>query len=95
MMEHAGVSASSDLLLGSVNASLMASIGERDLVVMTTHGLDLRHLRYGDSVDMRVLANTQQPILIMQAEAQKPVVVECGRICNCTEPMMNAHVRIA
>lgn len=94
-MKHDGVSAQSELLLGSTNASLMASIGEHDLVVMTTHGLNRRNLRYGDSVAMRVLANTHQPILIMQAEEEEPIVVECERVCSCAEPIMNSHVRIA
>ena len=95
MMKRDGVESSSDLLLGSINASLMASIGEGDLVVMTTHGLDRHNLRHQDSVAMRVLCSIPQPILIMQAQPQQSVVVDGYQACGWAEPLAHDASRIA
>ncbi len=95
MMQRDGIESSSDLLLGSINASLMASIGEGDLVVMTTHGLDRHNLRYHDSVAMRVLCSIPQPILIMQAQPQQSVVVDGYQACGWAEPLAHDASRIA
>lgn len=76
VMRRDGVTASSDLLLGPINASLAISIGEGDLVVMTTHGPDWSGPRYRDSVALRTLLTVPQPMLIMRAERDSPVVVD-------------------
>lgn len=94
-MQAYGVDVSSDLLLGSINASLVASIQEGDLVVMTTHGLDRHNLRYRDSVAKRVLVSIPQPILIMQAESEKPLVIEGYQACGWAEPFRNHQAQTA
>lgn len=95
MMRSDGVTASSDLLLGSINASLMASINEGDLVVMTTHGPGRQNMRYRDSVAQRVLESTLQPILIMQAAPQHSLVVNGHQDNTWTDSMKPRHARIA
>lgn len=75
-MRRDGVTATSDLLLGPINDSLAVSIGEGDLVVMTTHGLDWSGTRYRNSVALRTLLTGPQPMLIMRAERDSPLVVD-------------------
>lgn len=97
MMENHGVSASSDLLLGSINASLLASMQQTDLVVMTTHGPARQNMRYRESVARRVLMTTPQPILIMQAQPQRALVVDGHQhqVTTWIEPSKNHTARIA
>lgn len=92
-MRRDGVIASSDLLFGSINASLAVSIGEGDLVVMTTHGPDRHGLRYRDSVAMRTLVTVPQPMLIMRAEPESPVVVDAYQACSWAEPLQRDVAR--
>lgn len=95
MMEKDGVSASSDLILGSINASLMASMNETDFVVMTTHGPARQNMRYRESVARRVLMTTSQPILIMQGQEQAPIVVDGHQTSTWLETPQNSTARIA
>lgn len=95
LMEKDGVSASSDLLLGSINASLMASMNSSDLVVMTTHGPSKQNVRYRESVARRVLMTTTQPILIMQGQPQASVVVDGHQASAWIEPLKSNTARIA
>lgn len=92
-MKRDGVSAGSDLLFGPINASLSASIGEGDLVVMTTHGTDRHRLRYRDSVALRTLVSVPQPMLIMRAQSEAPVVVDAYQACSWVEPLQRDAAR--
>jgi nucleotide-binding universal stress UspA family protein len=94
-MKQDGVEVSSDLLLGSINASLMASIHPGDLVVMTTHGLERIHLRYRESVARRVLVSTPEPILIMQADRDAAESMESYQACGWVEPLKRDPVQSA
>ncbi len=86
-MKGDGIAVSSDLLLGSINASLMASIQDGDLVVMTTHGPERNNLHHRDSVARRVLVSTPQPILIMEADPQADIVIDGYQACGWAEPL--------
>lgn len=92
-MKEEGIEVSSDLLLGSINASLMASIHEGDLVVMTTHGPGHDRTRYRNSVARRVLVSIPQPMLIMQADPQAEVVIDGYQACGWAEPLKAEPVR--
>lgn len=92
-MRQDGVSAGSDLMFGPINSSLTASIGEGDLVVMTTHGTDRHRLRYRDSVAMRTLVSVPQPVLLMRAQSEAPVVVDGYQACSWAEPLQRDSLR--
>lgn len=94
-MKDEGIDVSSDLLLGSINASLMASIHEGDLVVMTTHGPGHDRPRHRNSVARRVLVSIPQPMLIMQADPQAEIVIDGYPACGWAEPLRAEPVRSA
>lgn len=94
-MERDGVRVGSDLMFGPINASLSASIREGDLVVMTTHGANRQRLRYQDSVALRTLVSVPQPMLIMRAQHEKPVVVDAYQACSWVEPLTLDSTRTA
>lgn len=94
-MKEEGIDVSSDLLLGSINASLMASIQEGDLVVMTTHGPGHDRTRPRNSVARRVLVSIPQPMLIMQADPQADFVIGGYAACGWAEPLKAEQVRSA
>ena len=95
MMEKDGVTATSDLILGSINASLMASMDATDIVVMTTHGPTRQNMRYRESVARRVLMSTSQPILLMQGQPQTPIVVDGHQSSTWLEKPQCNTARIA
>lgn len=94
-MKQDGVTVGSDLLFGPINASLSANIGEGDLVVMTTHGTERHRLRYRDSVATRTLVSVPQPMLIMRAQSEPPVVVDGYQACSWAEPLTRTSPRTA
>lgn len=94
-MKQDGIAVGSDLMFGPINASLSATIGEGDLVVMTTHGTDRHRLRYPDSVALRTLVAIPQPILLMRAQSEAPVVVDAYQACSWAEPLQRDSIRTA
>lgn len=94
-MERDGVDVNSQLLFGPINASLSANIGEGDLVVMTTHGAERHHLRNRESVARRTLVSIAQPMLVMRAQRQTPIVVDGYQACSWVEPLQQEPVRMS
>lgn len=94
-MRNDGVSVGSDLLFGPTNASLLAAVGEGDLVVMTTHGPTRPGANIRDSVTMRTLVSISQPMLIQQANSADPVVVDGYQACSWAEPLHRSTVRMS
>lgn len=92
-IQHEGISVGSDLMFGPINASLSASIHEGDLVVMTTHGTDRHRLRYRESVALRTLVSVPQPMLIMRAQRESPVVIDAYQACSWVEPLQRDTAR--
>lgn len=94
-MRNDGVSVGSDLLFGPTNASLLAAVGEGDLVVMTTHGPSRPGTTVRDSVTMRTLVSISQPMLIQQASTADPIVVDGYQACSWAEPLHRNQGRIS
>ena len=67
--------------------SLLAAVGEGDLVVMTTHGPSRPGATTRESVAMRTLVSISQPMLIQQASSADPVVVDGYQACSWAEPL--------
>lgn len=67
----------SSLFYGPLTNSLLDSISDNDLIVMTTHGLDRSRLRTPDSVTLEVLCRATQPMITMRAQHQADVVEAC------------------
>lgn len=94
-MRRNGVEAGSDLMFGPINASLAASIGEGDLVVMASHSSTWKRPRDRESVAMRTLVSVPQPMLIMQAQTEAPIIVDGYQACSWVEPLQRGTTRIA
>ena len=90
-----GIEVGSDLLFGPVNASLSANIGPTDLVIMATHGDSRPFARQRDSVTLRTLVSVPQPMIVMRAAQQEPVVVDGYQACSWAEPLHHAGVQRA
>lgn len=88
----AGIEVGSDLLYGPINASLLTSVQEGDLVIMTTQGLGRSGRRNADSVALRVLCSVSQPILLMRAVRQADVIVDGYEACSWVEPLTRNQV---
>ena len=86
-----GVEVGSDLLYGPINASLSANIGPHDLVVMTTHGT----ARQREGVTLRTLISVPQPMIVMRAMQQEPIVVDGYEACSWVEPLHRPGVHTA
>lgn len=84
-MRRDGIEVESDLLYGPINGSLLAAVGEGDLVIMTTHGHGGN--RATDSVARRVLVSIPQPTLVMRAMRQGDVIVDGYEACAWVEPL--------
>lgn len=93
-MRNDGIEVESDLLFGPINASFLSRIVEGDLVVMTTHGLNRPAVRSRESVAMRTLVSIAQPMLIMQASNESPVVVDGYLACSWVEPLQPSATRM-
>lgn len=94
-MHRDGLEAGSDLMFGPINASLAASIGEGDLVVMTSHRSAWRRPRDRENVAMRTLVSVPQPMLIMQAQTEAPIIVDGYQACSWVEPLQRKPSRTA
>lgn len=75
-MERDGVVSTSDLILGTTNSILAANIVEGDLVVMASHKSHWQKAQDRESVTLRILVSTPQPIFVMQAQQEAPIIVE-------------------
>lgn len=93
-MRNDGVDVSSELLLGSVHESLSKSIGNGDLVVMTTHGPGPAGSRTRESVALQTLIAVPQPILIVRAEEEDPFVVDAYQAGGAVSPQRDESGRM-
>lgn len=80
-----GVVSSSKLMFGPTNSSLEGNIVEGDLVVMASHKSHWQKDRDRESVTTRILVSTPQPIFVMQAQPQAPIVVDGYRALSWSE----------
>lgn len=92
-MQRDGVAAGSDLMFGPINASLAASIEDGDLVVLTSHRSNWHRPRDRESVALRTLVSIPQPILIMQAQSEAPIIVDGYQACSWVEPLQRGSAR--
>ena len=88
-----GITVSSELVLGPITSSLAATIGNGDLVVMTTHGPDRHRLRNRESIARKTLETVPQPMLIMQAKRQDPVVVDAYQASSLADHLQRGSAR--
>lgn len=94
-MRNDGLEVGSDLLFGPINASLSANIGPTDLVVMTTHGRGRYGGKQRDSVTLRTMISVPQPMIVMRAEQELPIVVDGYLACSWLEPLQRPGAQSA
>lgn len=92
-MKRDGVVSTSKLMLGPTNSLLAENIVEGDLVVMASHKSHWQKARDRESVTTRILVSTPQPIFVMQAQQEAPVIVDGYQAYSWAEPLQRGDAR--